>query len=625
MTFDYITIKEGISKALRDALRANSMPDIEIDNSIGISKGFGDFSCSIALSIGKLLGKDPEIIAKSIITSMEKPGYVSSIEQKNGFINFMLDRAAVTADLTKYILSSKGDALRSESAIHDKVIIEYPSVNPAHPWHVGHLRSALLGDVIANIHERCGAYVEREDYIDDLGLQATQAVWGYMHPELIESAKKQEGKFDHWLGNIYVEVNAKAKDEKISQMISETTVKIEAQGSEEARIAREVTGKCVEAYYLTSFDYGIYHDVLIRESDIVRENLLNKAVSTLKEKKIISEGSGKYENCTVIDFTGMEGLPKEISNAKEKVKVLVRSNGVPTYVAKDIAFHMWKFGMLENTFKYSIFTMQPNGKKLYITSQEGEGMEFGNMNKAINTIDARQSNEQAAVKFSIMKMEGSAGKSLMHVAYGVVDLETGHLAGRKGTWIGFTADELLAESEGKAAKMMSDRLVKDDESKAYIIRNIALSGIKFEFLKVSPEKRIIFSWSRALNFEGNSGPYCQYTHARASRLIEDSKAESIIASEVDFSLACSDPEFNLVKQLMVGRYMLEKAYRELRPNVITDYANDLAQSFSRFYESTPIMKADENTRNARLLLVLAFKYTMGSVLKILGIIPLERM
>ena len=625
MAFDYVTIRENIAKALRDSLRANSMPNVEIENSISMSKGFGDISCSIALAIGKQLGKDSETIAKSIIMSIEKPKYVGSIEQKNGFINFTMDRTAVTADLMRYIVSAKGDSLKSESAKHDRVIIEYPSVNPAHPWHVGHLRSALLGDAIANIHESCGAYVEREDYIDDLGLQATQAVWGYMHPELIESAKKQEGKFDHWLGNIYVEVNAKAKDEKISKMISETTVNIEAQGSEEAKIAREVTGKCVEAYYMTSFNYGIYHDVLIRESDIVREKLLGKAIAALKEKRIIGEGSGKYENCIVIDFTGIEGLPKEISNAKEKIKVLIRSNGVPTYVAKDIAFHMWKFGMLENPFKYSVFIMQPNGKKLYITSREGESMEFGNMNKAINTIDARQSNEQAAVKFSIMKMEGSSGKSLMHIAYGVVDLETGHLAGRKGTWIGFTADELLAESERKAMEMMSDRLVKDEESKAYIIRNIALSGIKFEFLKISPEKRIIFSWSRALNFEGNSGPYCQYMHARASRLIEDFKAESLVASDADLSAACSDTEFNLVKQLMMGRYMVEKAYRELRPNVLTDYANELAQSFSKFYESSPIMKADEKTRAARLMLVLAFKYVMGSVLKTLGIIPLERM
>ncbi|MCL4390764.1 arginine--tRNA ligase, partial [Candidatus Marsarchaeota archaeon] len=375
----------------------------------------------------------------------------------------------------------------------------------------------------------------------------------------------------------------------------------------------------------TSFDDGIYHDVLIRESDIVHERLLDKAIAVLRDKGIISAGSGKYENCTVIDFTGIEGLPKEISNAKEKIKVLVRSNGVPTYVAKDIAFHMWKFGLLENPFKYSVFTVQPNGKELYITSQKGDSKDFGNMNKAINTIDARQSNEQAAVKFSIMKMEGSKGKSLMHVAYGVVDLETGHLAGRKGTWIGFTADELLEESKKKAAALMSDKLVKDKDEQEYIIKNIALSGIKFEFLKISPEKRIIFSWTRALNFEGNSGPYCQYMHARASRLIEDSRAGQFQAPDADFSRATSNQEFNLVKQLMLGKYMLEKSYRELRPNVLTDYANDLAQAFSKFYESSPILKADDKTRTSRLLLVMAFKEMMSGVLKTLGITPLERM
>ncbi len=622
---DYTTIKDSISEAVRSSMRANSMPDVDVDNSIGMSRAFGDLSCSIALSISKITGRDPEGVAESIVASMGKPPYIAAISHKSGFINFTLDRVAVTRDLIAQILSAKSDCLKSEVAKRDRVIIEYPSVNPAHPWHVGHIRSALLGDTIANIHDSCGAYVEREDYIDDLGLQATQAVWGYMHPEIIESARKQEGKFDHWLGKIYVEVNAKAKDESINRMVSDTTVKIEAQGSEESKVAREVTGKCVEAYYMTAFDYGIYHDVMIRESDIVRERLLDKAISALKQQRVISEGSGKYENCTVIDFTGIEGLPKEISNAKEKVKVLLRSNGVPTYVAKDIAFHMWKFGMLENTFKYSVFIIQPNGKKLYTTSPVGESMEFGSMNKAINTIDARQSNEQAAVKYSIMKMENSSGKSLMHVAYGVVDLEAEHLAGRKGTWIGFTADDLLAESEKKVSELMSDKLVKDDKDRAYIIRNVALSGIKFEFLKVSPEKRIIFSWSRALNFEGNSGPYCQYMHARASRLIEDSGKDAMPLPEADFSTACSDSEFNLVKQLMMGKYAVVKAYSELRPNVLTDYANELAQSFSKFYESSPILREEEKTRAARLQLVLAFKYVMGSMLKILGIEPLDRM
>jgi arginyl-tRNA synthetase len=625
MSFNYITIKESIASALRDSIKGSAISDTDLDNSIGMSKGFGDISCSIALNIGKREGRNPEEVADSIIAAMKKPQCVSLVEQKAGFINFTLDRGKATKDAISDILASREECLRSDIANGDRAIIEYPSVNPAHPWHIGHLRSALLGDTIANIHDRCGAYVEREDYIDDLGLQATQAVWGYMHPELVEAAKKQEGKFDHWLGNIYVEVNAKAKDERINKMINETVVKIEDNNTEESKVAREVTGKCVEAYYLTSFDYGIYHDVLIRESDIVHERLLDKAIAVLRDKGIISAGSGKYENCTVIDFTGIEGLPKEISNAKEKIKVLVRSNGVPTYVAKDIAFHMWKFGLLDNPFKYSVFIVQPNGKELYITSQKGDSKDFGSMNKAINTIDARQSNEQAAVKFSIMKMEGSKGKSLMHVAYGVVDLETGHLAGRKGTWIGFTADELLEESKKKAAALMSGKLVKNKAEQEYIIKNIALSGIKFEFLKISPEKRIIFSWARALNFEGNSGPYCQYMHARASRLIEDSKAEQLQASDADFSGATSNQEFNLVKQLMLGRYMLEKSYRELRPNVLTDYANDLAQAFSKFYESSPILKADEKTCMARLLLVMAFKEMMGGVLRTLGITPLERM
>ena len=225
---------------------------------------------------------------------------------------------------------------------------------------------------------------------------------------------------------------------------------------------------------------------------------------------------GKYSGCVIIALAKLKNLPKEFQGLREEAKVLIRSNGAPNYLAKDIAFHMWKFGLLEDAFRYGVFMeRQPNGKPLYTTNNSGSAMTFGNAKKSVNVIDYRQSSEQLMIKVIFDAMGRSdAAQGLNHLAYGVVELENGILAGRKGTWVGFTADDLLREATEKAITLISERFKDDKRNRAEIASAVALGAIKFEFLKYSPEKNITFSWKNALNFEGNSGPYCQYMHAR---------------------------------------------------------------------------------------------------------------
>ncbi len=622
----YSRVMSEVRDSVSEALVKNGFETESLENDITMpEKGFGDVACSVAFKIAKQKGANPKTIAEQLCRSITKPDFVKEIKAENGFVNFYLDRGAFSKGVIEEALSKCEAIAASDAGNSDKVIIEYPSVNPNKPWHIGHLRNALIGDVVANLYVACGYSVEREDYIDDMGLQVVEALWGVMN--LRSQADK---KYDHWLGELYVDVNKAMETRDMKADLAKLMEAMEQDGTYEAKLGRDMTEKCVLAQYKTAYDYKIYHDVLIWESDIVRSRLLEKALITLEKTGAVrKESSGKYENCLIMDFEKAGKLPDEFKGLKESVKVLVRSNGAPTYAAKDIAFHMWKFGLIEDPFLYrALIDRQPNGKALNTTGSEGKRMDYGNVLKAVNIIDMRQSYEQGIVKLAFQAMgKGRMSEGILHLAYNVVELEDGSFSGRKGTE-GYTADELLAEAKDKAGKLISDRLKLAEEEKEKVADEVALAAIKFETLRVSPERKIVFSWKTALSFEGISGPYCQYMYARASRIIENSGMSENYARAADETLGIlnSDEEFALVKLIAKCGAITEKACAEHRSNVLTDYVGNLAAQFSKFYEKAPVLKAErKDERIARVALLYSFKHAMRGTLSLLGIGTLERM
>jgi arginyl-tRNA synthetase len=253
-------------------------------------------------------------------------------------------------------------------------------------------------------------------------------------------------------------------------------------------------------------------------------------------------------------------------------------------------------------------------------------MDYGNVKKAVNVIDVRQDYPQALVRlaFSLMGRDDIAN-GIKHLSYGALELETGALSGRSGNWIGNTADDLLNEAEKKAFSLINESKAKlSAQEKNDVARAVAIGAIKFDLLRLSPEKKTIFSWARALGFKGNSGPYCQYMYARAVRLIEDSGIHGEIS--YDPEAITTDYEFNLVKQISRLTEIVEKSCVELRPNVVTEYTNNLASAFSNMYEGVPILKSiDERQKQGRLALALAFANIIKYSLSILGIPSVNRM
>ncbi len=617
-------LTDKIGQAVKELTSSPPSPE-EIANSISMQEGIADISSSIAFRLAKQAKRPPDEIASMIASALTGMSGVESVTHEKGFVNVHLSRGTFSKEVIRHILSEKESCVSSSIGKGKSVIVEYISANPVHPLHVGQLRNALIGDFVSNVYELCSYKVERENYIDDLGLQAAEATWGYIN--IAKGKADSAYKFDHWLGNLYVEVNNRMADEGIKEGIASTLKQMEAHNTETARIAREVSERCVTAHQQTQSDYGIFLDVLVWEGDIVRERLLEKAIDILSKNGIFGTPTeGEYANCFVMDLDKVSDLPEDFKGIKDKIKVLKRSDGTATYAVKDIAFHMWKFGLLPNVFNYREFLVQKNGKPLYTTAESGKKMNFGAVDLAVNVIDARQSYEQYVVKIALAAIgRGDLSRALKHLAYGVVDLEGAHLAGRKGTWVGNTADDLLKGTEAKAAELITSRMKLTDEQKAKIARSVALAAIKFDFLRVSPEKNIIFSWGRALSFESNSGPYFQYMHARASRILADYKDE-IDIDKVDYSLLAGEQEFALVKKLALAQGVIEKACREFRPNVVTDYISELSSQFSKFYESVPILKAgNANDRDARVALTASFRYTIAVLLRALGIEPADMM
>ncbi|MEM4072177.1 MAG: arginine--tRNA ligase [Candidatus Micrarchaeaceae archaeon] len=582
----------------------------------------GDMSSSIAFRIANAIKMPPNRVAAEIVAAAKPAAPISRIEDLDGYINAWLDIETFSKSVIETALALSKDYGISYSGKGKSVIVEFPSVNPNKSWHVGHLRNALLGDAISNILTLCSYSVKRIDYIDDLGLQMAEIIWG-----LEKTGAHPEKKYDVWLGEIYVKIN-KMLDDKGKDEVNAILEKMEDIKSREAGEARAIAEKCVRAQYETAYNYGIYHDLLVWESDIVNVGLLGKAFKKALDKGAVEKvESGENAGCIVADLKATRY--KELKDLKGDKKVLIRSNGVATYTAKDIAFHMWKFGLLEDEFSYSVFIdTQPNGKALYTTSKDGKPMHFGGAQKSINIIGSAQKYPQLVLKAVLEGMGYSdAANNLVHLSYGEVGIEGSALiSGRKGEWIGternYTADDLLSETKRKALEIIRSSNKIDEKVHDEVAAKIALGAIKFEFLRIDPEKRMVFSWQKALDFESNSGPYCMYMYARAMRILE--KAEKNEIGNANYGGITNGIDFELIKLIGKMPSIVEKAARELRPDVIAEYAIELSTLFSKFYETMPVLKAGAD-RGARLAIVAAFAITISNALKLLGIETAEKM
>jgi arginyl-tRNA synthetase len=623
-----------IYERVRDRYPEVNLGEPEIRASVSWQRAADkDIASSIAFKISKILRKNPREIADELFKRAEITGKIPyQISSENGYINARFERAKFSGAVLQYAdLATIMNKQDTGSKPKGLVLAEFPSVNPNKPWHIGHLRNALLGDSVSRIMEADGFSVTRQDYIDDLGLQVAESAWGY-----IKLNSKPDKKFDQWLGEQYVIVNKEMEHENVKEEINHVLKLMEDGNTKEAETARLIAERCVVAQYATAFKYGIYHDMLVWESDIIRERLLEKAIDLLEKKHFIENVTeGKYKGCKIINLSNIRSsgsaLAEGLGERDDEAKVLVRSNGAATYLAKDIAFHMFKFGLIGVEMRIGTFIeKQPNGKPVYTTSANGKVRMQPACDMAINVIGSAQDYLQLLLRsaFIAIGMDSIANR-IIHLSYGEVNIEGSDLSGRRGGWLGegrnYTADDLLSVTSSKAAELLqSSKKFEISEGLEDTARKIALSAIKFEFLKISPERRITFSWEKALKFDGETGPYCIYTYARARKVLKNAGYIHDPRQMPDCSAVTEGEDYILIKLLAAKGECIRKAAREFRPDIIADYLIEICSSFSRFYEKYPVLKGGES-REFRLELVSSVSIAIKELLALLGIETVESM
>ena len=591
---------------------------------------FGDVTCNIAFLLSKHLKKKPHDIALSISENYQKflGEKIKKVEaHPSGYINFFANLTYLNEIILKD--SMKNDYGDIDLGKKSKIIVEHTSVNPNKALHIGHVRNVVIGDTVSRLLRKANYDVRVLNYVDDSGLQVADIIVGFKHCGYSDNPPSNQ-KFAQYCGDeVYVKTTEKYSDDpSLEKKRSEILQDLENQNSDIAKFAETITKKILADQLETCWELGATYDCLNFESQIIRSGLWNKIFEKMKEMKLVElEKEGKNANCWVIR-----------GEKNEDDKILVRSNGTATYIAKDIPYAAWKLGIIDDPFNYQKYSLQKDGKTLWQTtlneSSEPKQNFFGE--KVITVIDSRQSRLQKIIT-SLMSQFTSKENSYVHLGYESVTLSSetaktlgldtkgkqAQMSGRKGLYV--NADEVIELLKQKTLDETKKRNPElDNKSLEQIAQDVAIGTIRYEMIKQDLDKIITFDYEKSLSLEGNTAPYIQYTNARASRILE--KAGFPPNFDVAFDLLENEYEVNLVK--LIGKFDLhvQDAANNLSPKVISKYCYDLAVAFNAFYEKVRVLDPQNKIlTNVRLCLVSSFKSTLQKALYLIGITAPDKM
>ena len=604
----------------------------------------GDLAFPAPLHLAREAKKNPRQIAQEILEDLELPPLVASIQIAGpGYLNVFLDRPAVAARL----LETRVEPTPQTGA--GKVVVEHTNINPNKAAHIGHLRNAVLGDVLGRCLRRLGREVEIQNYIDDTGVQVADVVVGFLDlrglsPDQVAAIPEP---FDHYCWDVYSEVGRwYEEDEGRRQWRRETLHELESGEGQRAWLGRLIARRVLRCHLATMARLGIGYDLLTKESDILGLDFFHEAFEQLAAHGAIHrESEGKNAGCWVMPLSQSE----EFAGLEDPDKVIVRSDGTVTYVGKDIAYQLWKFGLLGRDFHYR----RDDELGVWETSSEpglADHPSFGGAVDVINVIDVRQSYLQRIVRAGLEALGyGEQAERSVHFAYEMVSLspatarqmgfagddgEEGkalEMSGRKG--IGVKADDLLDQLVAKAREEIASRN-RDLEAEELdrLAIEIATAALRFFMVKASTNRVIAFDLEEALAFEGESGPYLQYALVRMAnirrKLREVGRVDRLGSGDVAAAgpAPWSDDLWNLVLHAAQIEEAVARAVEGLELSVVARTALDLAQQFNALYHKHPILhEEDEATRTVRLAASQIFAAALERLCELLGIPVPERM
>ena len=629
MTFK--SIIDEIENNLKKILDELSVPEVSF--SVEPAKtGFGDVSSNISFLLSKHLKKSPKDIATMLYEKYEKCISIlvfKSEAHPSGYLNFHANWEKLNQlILSESFLPEFGDV---DIGHNTKIVVEHTSVNPNKALHIGHIRNIIIGDTVSRILQKANYKVNVLNYIDDSGLQVADIIVGFKHLGFNQDPPSGM-KFDHYCGDeVYVKTTKKYEEDSSLEEIRKNTLKeIEDENSETAKFADIITRRVLKNQLETCWNLSVYYDCLNFESQIIRSGLWKSVFEKLKDLKLIEfETQGKNAQCWVI--RGVDG---------EEDKVIVRSNGTATYIAKDIPYAAWKLGLLDDPFGYEKYVnIQPDSKILWQTSLEknhnDNSLDFSG-SKVITVIDSRQARLQKIITTLMGKFK-SVSDAYVHLGYESVTLSSDtakslgletdgkqtQMSGRKGLYVNADSvyDILKEKTKEETLKRHPEMSEQEIEN---ISHSVSIGTLRYEMIKQDLDKIISFDLTKSLSLEGDTAPYIQYTHARAARILEKSSRTPSI--EIDFSLLSEQSEINLIKNIGLFDLQVRDAAKNFSPKVIARYCHDLAVSFNSFYEHVKVLDIGNNElEDSRLCLVNSFKITIESTLSLLGIEAPDKM
>ncbi len=598
---------------------------------------FGEIAVPAAFQLARRLKKNPVQIAGEL-AGIQIEG-VSGIEVAGGYLNIRLDRGYYGAGL----LAGEGAEPRASA---EKIIVEHTNINPNKAAHIGHLRNAILGDTFVRMLRAAGRRVEVQNYIDNTGVQVADVVLGFIWEDIPPSRITEE-HFDRFCWDLYARVSShyEGHPEALADR-AQTLHKIESGEGEESELARRISDAIVKAHLATMWRLGIVYDVLPRESEILHLKFWATAFELLKAcKAIYFETEGKNHGCWVMPGSAF----REESTGDEDSKVIVRSNGTVTYVGKDIAYQLWKFGLLGKDFYYRKWHTYPDGHEVWASTDEPQpgSPEFGRGARVYNVIDSRQSYLQDVVVAGLRALGfNEQGDNSVHFSYEMVALspltcdQMGidlseedkrkpyvEVSGRKG--LGVKADDLIDKLIENALREVTSRHADEpEESRSRAATQIAVGALRYFMLKYTRNSVIAFDFSEALSFEGETGPYVQYAAVRARNILRKlaKRGERLpdfhaaLTREAMARQLAQEDCWQLLLAASKAGSAIERAVTSGEPSHVARYAFQLAQAFSNFYHEYPVLsEANPEKKTFLLWMTDYFRTQLEWTLAVLGI------
>lgn len=659
-----------------------AMPSVSLE--YPPNRDLGDLGTPVAFELARRLRKAPRAIAQEIASAFGAlDGIRDLAAAPNGYLNVFLDRPGFLLQRLA-LVNGKAKAIdRDDRTIEaGKAIVEHTAINPNKAAHIGHLRNAALGDTLVRALRFRGTTVEVQNYIDDTGVQVADVVVGFRALENLTldgvRAVADTTRFDFYCWDLYARVTEWYEEDKERLKVRAATLHdIEHGGNENADIAAFVADRIVRRHLETMARMNVDYDLLTWEGDILRLKFWAQAFEVLKEKQAVYlRTDGRLAGCWVmpidedIDKAKGKGQESKVESSEpaegdeegeEREKVIVRSNGVVTYVGKDIAYQFWKLGLLGRDFQYRIFARRPQGP-LWATCSQGGAPDhppYGGASYVYNVIDVRQSYLQKLLKQALIAVGHPEGAERSHhFSYEMVALshatarELGfapppdsedakrpfvEVSGRKG--LGVKADDLLDAVIQKAGAEVAKRnaeLPQDDVQRT--AQMIGIAAVRYFLIKFSRGKVIAFDLEEALSFEGESGPYIQYAVVRANnifqrlqqrdgldvaallRALRDVPAGELTGENGSHEL------WALVLEASRLDEIVEQVIRSLEFSVLAKYAFSLAQAFNAFYHRSPILNEErDDVRRWRAAAVIYLRDQLTRALELMGVAVPARM